>query len=215
MRKCQILTAVLSLILFSGQLTATLVDPDAFGDQLALGTITVFFESAGTIEATITPGAVAQQGFASVAGFFEFQVTGDTIASPWTLMNLSEDFIRTVNFDLSGSISLFDNDGPDTPDSSIGIAGVIHLGGPMPFTSFELVPWPDPQNKGDMFLQERIIFGPSGTANEFPPQNLFEWQDDTDVIPEPSTLVLLGVGAVGWLAKSFALDPLSRSIRKT
>ncbi len=183
--------------------SAMLINSIAFGHQLAGGTVTVFFQFSPPVTATIAGNAATQTG--SAVGFallpgpvlapaFSFSVTGDTIVASWFLTNLTaDDFIRTINFDLSGSASLFDNNGaPSTPDSLDGVQGVTPLTGPVPNFSLELAPWPDVQNLGDMFLEERIVF----QIDPFGPRDVFEWHDDTDIIdvPEPSTLALFAAG---------------------
>jgi hypothetical protein len=165
-------------ILFASSVDAQSVNSEAFGDQLRGGTITVVFQSGAAIHAAMIAGSVPNQGLAGSPGFFEFSVTGDTGISTWLLRNLTRnDFIRTVVLDLSGSIALFDNDGPDTPDSFAGRQGVVRVRGPVPLAGFEFARWTDPRNQGDMFLAEKIIF----SSDSFGPGATFEWLDDTDL----------------------------------
>jgi hypothetical protein len=202
------IAAILGVFLASSSANATRIESEAFGHQLAGGTVTVFFQFSPPSTATIVGNAATENGsavgFALVPGpalvpAFSFNVTGDTFDATWSLTNLmADDFIRTINFDLSGSVSLFDNDGtPSTPDSSVGVQGVVPLAGPVPNFAVELAPWPDIQNLGDMFLEERIVF----QIDPFGPGQVFEWHDDTDVIPEPSTLALFATGILLLVAR--------------
>jgi hypothetical protein len=202
-RHAAAIAAILGFLLASSPASAMLINSTAFGHQLAGGTVTVFFQFSPPVTATIAGNAATQTGnavgFALLPGpilapAFSFSVAGDTFDATWILTNLTDDdFIRTINIDLSGSESLFDNDGtPSTPDSSVGVQGVSRIAGPVPNFAVELAPWPDVQNLGDMFLEERIVF----QIDPFGPGDVFEWHDDTDIIkvPEPSTLALFGIG---------------------
>lgn len=190
----------LTLVLF-GSFSAS-ADPvvfTAFGNQLAGGRITVFF-SDGTVIIKPLVAMPNQAGGAQQAGLFTFIVTGETFGADWTLTNDNPNFFITqVEFDLRGSISLFDNDtDPSTPDSQEGVAGVSRTAGPAERVSAEVFAWPSPDNRGDMFQGERIVWNP----NVFTSNMTFKWHDDTDVVPEPATLLLLSTGLAGVAIKA-------------
>jgi hypothetical protein len=190
----------LTLVLFiSLSASADPVVFTAFGDQLAGGRIVVFF-SDGTVILKPLLAMPAQTGGAEQAGLFKFTVAGETFGADWTLTNLNPNFFITqVEIDLRGSISLFDDDtNPSTPDSQEGVEGVSRTAGPVERVSAEFLPWPSPDNRGDMFQGERIVWNP----NVFGPNMVFKWHDDTDVVPEPATLLLLSTGLAGVAIKA-------------
>lgn len=169
-----------------------LIDSVGTGDELAGATLTVNFQNAGMIIAPIL-AAPAQTGTATVPNMFTFSVSGDTFNNIWRLQNLTTgDTILSANFNLAGSISLFDdNSNPSTPNSAAGRAGAVFAAGPAITASAEAMPWPDIQNLGDMYLQENIFW-----AN-FGPGQISQWSDDTDnPVPEPSTFLLVGAAFV-------------------
>jgi hypothetical protein len=171
----------------------------AFGNQLAGGTITVTFAD-GTVITQVIMAMPGSTGNAGQAGLYSFNVMGETFTANWTLINLNPNHaITMVAFNLSGSPSLFDdNSTPSTPDSSVGRAGVVRLAGPIEAAAMEFDLWPNPQNLGDLFLGERITWN----AGVFAPGMTFTWRDDTDVIPEPATMLLLGTGLAGFVIKT-------------
>jgi len=203
-----------------GTLYATIVGAQSFGDEMVNARISVFFQQSGQHNATITAG-VAGQGVASDAGFFDFSVSGDTFLAKWELTNTTTfDSIDLVLIDLSSTTSPGDaaNPGPHTPgvlfdDNSLpstlnGFAGrkgamQVNAGAPFIIMSGEIVPWGDPMNLGDEFVQEEIFyesFGPGLTS---------VWRDDTDIVgvdtgpevPEPSSAVLLLIASCGLMRR--------------
>jgi hypothetical protein len=185
---------------------ATLVTSLGTGAQLAGGTVTVTFTSGGPITTALIIDNGGGQGLATAAdGSFTFSVTGNTFTHPWTLTNNTVgNPITSVLFDLRGSVSLFDTTadnavcGPEGPtygcgtfDSSTGEPGALRISGPTITSSFEILAWPDPSNLGDMFFQERINWG-SGVVQGTPAT----WYDDTDVVPEPASVLLTGIGLI-------------------
>ncbi len=189
---------------------ATIVGAASFGDDLAGGRLTVTYSSGAVSAAPITVGGIAT-GVASVAGFFDFSVSGDTFAAPWRLRNnTANDEIILVEIDLSATTSpgpntpgvLFDDgSAPSTLNGLAGRAGAVQLnvGAPFIINSFELNLWGDAMNLGDEYLTEHIEY------REFFPGLTSIWRDDTDIVgvdsgpeaPEPSTLVLLSLALVG------------------
>ena len=207
---------VVGLLLLAAPGRADLVGSLATGDQMAGGTLYVTFSTAGVLSAPIVAGGPGQGMTVANAAFFTFSVTGDTFTHVWTLTNNTAvgaggDTITSILFDLAGSISLFDNS-PDsadtstwgTPDSEKGRPGAVMCptcSGPLWTAAAELVPWSNPINTGDMFVQERVTWG----NNNFTAGQTVTWADDTDiwVIPEPATLLLAGSAllAVGFLRR--------------
>jgi hypothetical protein len=194
---------------------ATPVGAISYGDDLAGGTISVFFAQQGVQTAQIFAGGPGQ-GTSSLPNLFTFNVTGDTYVADWTLINNTTfDEIVSVEFDLSGTISqpvangpvfspgvLFDdNSAPSTPSSFAGRLGAVqvNVGDPVIIGSGETSDWTDAMNTGDMFVKEFIRF------ERFGPLMTAIWRDDTDIVgtttepelPEPSSamLLLLAAGA--------------------
>jgi hypothetical protein len=196
---------------------ATIVGAQSFGDEMAGARIDVFFQTSGLQSAVVTPG-LPGQGIASVPGFFDFGVTGDTYLADWQLRNTTTfDTILRVEFDLSNTSSpgspafpgphtpgiLFDNNAfPSTPNSYAGrfAAMQVNVGAPFIVASGELIPlWGDPMNLGDQFIREQLSyqgFGPGLTSR---------WRDDTDIVgidtgpevPEPTAALLSLVACCG------------------
>lgn len=205
-----------SLLMFSlaANSHATIIGAQSTGNDLAGGRILVTFAQQGIKSAPIVAGA-AGQGTASLAGLFTFSVTGDTFLANWTLINNTTfDFIDRVEFDLSGTSSqpdpngpnhspgvLFDdNSVPSTPDGFAGRKGAVqvNVGSPIILNSFEVNPWGDPMNLGDEFVGEVIEY------EVFGPLTISIWRDDTDIVgastpaefPEPSSAVLMLIATV-------------------
>lgn len=205
----QLIFVLTSLSAGTGACYATLVGAQSTGADMAGGRLHVFFQNAGQVVAPIVAGAPGQ-GMASVPNLFQFSVTGDTFLADWTLTNqTTSDFISGVLFNLEGSQALFD-DGtvPSTLHGGLGRAGAVqsNVGSPTIGVSGEVVPWADPMNLGDEFLQEEIFY-----AGDFGPGLTSIWRDDTDIIgvmtppelPEPASHVMLlgAVMACGMIAR--------------
>jgi len=209
--------ALISLSLFSLTSTshATIVGAQSTGDHLAGGRILVTFAQQGLKAAPIFAGGPGQ-GTASLPGLFTFSVTGDTFLADWQLTNNTTfDTIQVVEFDLSGTSSqpdpngpvyspgvLFDdNSSPSTPDSFAGRKGAVqtNVSPPTIINSFEVTPWTDSMNEGDEFVGEVIEY------REFGPLMTSIWRDDTDIVgistdnelPEPSSTLLVMIAVVG------------------
>jgi hypothetical protein len=165
----------------------------ATGDQMAGGLLTVLFAISGPVGAPIV-AAAGNTGSATAPGMYAFSVSGDTFANPWSLINLSTfDTILSANFNLHGSISVFDTTDPNpgTINSASGRSGAVQIGPPPPTItgSAEWDPWLNPTNLGDIYWQEEINWG----LGDFGPGLTSQWDDDTDyIVPEPATFVLLG-----------------------
>jgi hypothetical protein len=203
-----LIAAVLSIaVTLTATAQATVVGAQAQGHHLAGARITVFFAQQGAQAAPIVAGGLGT-GMATLPGLFDFSVTGDTFLADWKLTNLTTfDPIRRVEFDLTGSISLFD-DGtlPDTDFGYAGRAGAVQVNAGAPFiiASGEGNLWPDAMNAGDEYLAEFIDY------SNFDPGMTSLWRDDTDIIgvqtppelPEPASAVLLmAAAAVGCLQR--------------
>jgi hypothetical protein len=184
----------------------------AFGNDLAGGTLSIeWCLTAGGVVATTSAPIVAfgaLGGMATVPGPFggpgaAFSVVGDTFIAPWSLTNSSGNFIiGRATFDLNGSLSLFDDNlggvAAGTPNGLDGVLGVAFLGGTAPAesSSMESDPWGHVSNVGDMYWQETIIWNRSIAAGPiFLPGQTYTWHDDTDVVPAPGSLALVGLAA--------------------
>ena len=199
--------SLITSLSFTSTSYATVVGAQAFGDDMAGGTITVTYTSGAMRTQVINAGAPGQ-GFVNDPGFFDFDVTGDTFLSDWKLTNLNDEIITLVEFDLSNSNSLFDSGGlPDTPFGYAGRAGAVptNAGAPTITNSFESDPWTDPMNLGDEYLKETIEY----FNQDFRIGQTSTWRDDTDIIgtitnpetPEPTTLTLVLLGGLGLVAR--------------
>jgi hypothetical protein len=191
---------------FSLQASALPIESQAFGHELAGGSLTVIFKDPNKNDwvlkkATIEGDPATGKGYAKIANWFEFEVIGDTYDVEWKLKNLQNldtcklNTIIEATFNLHGSISLFDNNvpNPGTPLSEAGRQGITMVSGPAGVGA-EHDPWVTPPNKGDMYWQETINW----QERVFGPDKVCIWLDDTDtIIPEPSTLVLVSVGFLG------------------
>ena len=191
-------SALVMALLSAASGEAQIIESVGLGSDLDGATVTVHYFGAAPQSATIFAMG-GEQGMALAPGWFEFQVTGDTFLNDWELTNLSPNpSIALIEFDLPPSISLFDDDSlPSTPDSVRGVLGAQWISGPVPINSFELVPYVTPPNLGDMFLAEDIEFAPS----VFFPGATFVWHDDTDLVPEPTTGLMLGIALVALMAR--------------
>ncbi len=222
-RTCFLMVAA-SLILFfaAGTSRATIVGAQSFGDEMVGAEIDVFFLNSGLQSAVVTAG-LPGQGIASVPGFFDFSVTGDTFLADWQLTNTTTfDTILRVLIDLSNTTSpgspeapgphtpgiLFDdNSAPSTLNGFAGRQGAVqvNVGAPFIVNSFEAILWPDAMNLGDEYLQEEISY------QNFGPQLTSLWRDDTDIVgvnsgpetPEPSTAVLLMIAGCALLLRLY------------
>lgn len=195
-----------------GTANASLVQSMAFGDQLHGGILTIdFLPGPGapiiTIVAPILavgPGhgrAVIPDPFGNPFPGAEFNVIGDTFLADWTLENFADASIIRAHFDLSNTISMFDDNSiPDTPGSFLGVQGVQYnpiSTAPQEIFAAELTPWGDPKNAGDMYLEQVIRWPLPDFANpQFVGGLIYIWNDDTDIIPAPGALALLGLAGL-------------------
>jgi hypothetical protein len=134
----------------------------------------------------------------------------DTWDAEWTIQNNSFDptgrlwvIFRAV-FDLHGSISLFDDGStPSTPGSELGRPVPDRL----PWSTapefdasgtFKHLLWEGTatkENAGDMYWMQTIQWTRT-TAGAFLPNQYYAWKDDTDLIPSPGSLALLGFAGI-------------------
>ncbi len=198
----------LSVTFVANHSYATVVGAQADGDDLAGASITVTYGGGGTHTEPILAGAPGQ-GVVAAPGFFDFSVTGDTFVSEWMLTNLNDDFILLVEFDLSGSNSLFDSGiGLNTFNGFAGRAGAVqtNVGAPTIVNSFESNLWPDAMNVGgDEYLEETIEY----LNQDFRLGETSTWRDDTDIIgidtgpesPEPASIVMALIAILGLVGR--------------
>ncbi|MCA9229869.1 MAG: PEP-CTERM sorting domain-containing protein [Planctomycetales bacterium] len=117
---------------------------------------------------------------------------------------MNDDFILLVEFDLTGSDSLFDDGSlPSTLNGYAGRFGAVqtNAGAPTINNSFEQNPWTDAMNLGDEFVAETIEY----LSQDFRRGLTSTWRDDTDIIgvdtgpelPEPTTAALLVLAGLG------------------
>lgn len=188
--------------------TLAQVQSFAQGSDLAGGTLTIEWSTGGGVIIGVTAAPIVAGGVAGTAivpaplggGTAFFTVSGDTFTNDWILENNSQFWIASATFDLSTSLSLFDDDSlPSTPNSALGLNDVAYQAistAPMEIFADELTPWPSIANLGDMYLRERIEWDIVNTFNAFLPMQHYVWRDDTDVVPAPGSLALLGLAGV-------------------
>lgn len=185
----------------------------AFGDQMAGGTLTIHWTPGPGAPVIIVtapifaagPGhgrAIVPDPFGNPFPGAFFDVIGDTNIADWRLENLADASIVQATFDLRGTLSLFDDDSlPSTAGSSSGLDNVLYnavlSSAPMELRADEVDPWMDGKNMGDMFHGESI-FWPFPTPNDlfFSVGEVYVWNDDTDVIPAPTALSVLGIAGL-------------------
>jgi hypothetical protein len=181
----------------------------AFGHQLEGGRLAIFWGGQGGGVVTVAPilgNPLTQTGFARVpapaGGFAEFSVSGDTYMEKWSIVNDSANSIIWADFNLLGSASIFDTVPlPFLSQNSARGRLVEYVladsTAPTYQVAFDYDPDPHPHNQGDMHWGIRIVWGTSlGTPYTFAPQQTFVWYGDTDLIPAPGTLALLGAGGL-------------------
>lgn len=208
-----VVCALAAMGLGSGSANANVVQFTAFGDQLAGATLTIdFMPGPGAPIITVTapifavaPGhgrAIIPDPFGNPLPGAIFDCIGETFTADWRLENLADASIVRAHFDLAGSISLFDDgSNPSSVDSSVGVPGVVFnpllSTAPPQIFAGELIPWGDPKNAGDMFLEQVILWPPPDPTSAFFSGGLvYVWNDDTDIIPAPGAAALLGMGAL-------------------
>jgi hypothetical protein len=212
--------AVLMMFFGAAESRATIVGAQSFGDEMVGTKIDVFFAQSGVRSALVAAGAPGQ-GVASVPGFFDFSVSGDTFLAEWQLTNTTTfDNILQVLFDTSGTTSpgspadpgphtpgiLFDDNSlPSTLNGYAGRQGAVqvNVGAPFIIGSFEAIPWANASNLGDEFTQEEI------TYEAFRPGLTSVWRDDTDIVgadtgretPEPTAALLAVIAGCGLMLR--------------
>ena len=165
------------------------------GSDMAGGFVTCTFFGGPMFTAPILPSGTGC--VATSPGDFTFSIApGDTFAMDWTLTNLQTAptgrSIGAISIELTGTHALFDNDSlPSTPDSFAGVPGGVSLTGPGVPAVGEVNPWTNPANLGDMFTGENLSFTAFLTIG-----STMTWHDDTDFVPEPTTLVLPAIGSI-------------------
>ena len=107
-QKISMVVALAAIVAVAAPVSATLVDSNAMGSDMAGGTLKVTFQFAGAVTAPIVAGPNLGEGSATAGGMFSFSVIGDTFGNTWSLINLTTtdfiilaDFIQVV-FDHSG-----------------------------------------------------------------------------------------------------------------
>ncbi len=206
------IAAAAGLAVSASSASAANIDPLALGSQLAGGTLTVTWVAGPGAPMITTTGIIMATGVDSAVAFVPdpfgnpgpgatFRITGDTFVATWSLGNMADAFIIEALFDLAPSISVFDDGSlPDTPGSVAGTDDVIYQltsTAPMEIFADELAPWAGAKNTGDLFTQEVIRWAPPTVAGGgFAPQLRYDWLDDTDIIPAPGALTMLGLGGL-------------------
>ncbi len=204
-----------ALLSLSGAASAANIDSLAFGNQLAGGTLTVTWIETPGGPTLSTSAPIIMSGPDAGAAFLPdpfgnptdgaiFRVAGDTFSAKWSLENLADAFITVAFFDLTGSISIFDDSpaSPDTPGSAVGRDGVVYDAvlstAPQELFADEFSLWGGLKNAGDLWVQERINWAEPNSAGGggFAPGQLYVWNDDTDLIPAPGAALLAGVAGL-------------------
>ncbi len=210
-----------SLVMFiaaaAGAAHAQPIFSAASGSDLAGGMLTIEWATptgiiVGVTSAPILVGGGAAEGTATVPvpfggpGSALFSVDGDTSAAPWSLTNNSGLIICNATFNLNGTFSLFDNDlggvAAGTPLGLGGVDDVVYLAAstaPMEIEpTDEFDPWLGGllPNVGDMYWREIISwnFNPL-VGDTFGGTEFYLWNDDTDLVPAPGPLALIGLAS--------------------
>jgi len=190
--------SLVSLVwLASTSAAATTINGAALGSDLAGGTVTVTRFGGAMNTATFVAVGTGAAAVAVGSAAFRLDVSaGDTSLATWTLTNTDPSIIlfnriTAVTIDLTlSALSLFDSGSlPSTFDSGTGVAGVTYSAGALIAASGELNPWSDASNLGDMYTATSITFTVGLVAG-----GTSSWTDDTDIIPEPATGALVGLG---------------------
>lgn len=149
--------------------------------------------------AALGAGAIASS---PGSGGFTLEVSpGNTSAATWTLTNTDSSTVFlnrilsvTIDLTLSGTSLFDDGSAPSTPGSGPGIAGVSYLSGVAIGGSFNLLPWADGANEGDMYHAVSFTLSDGGLTADLSTS----WLTDTDVfgVPEPASASFCLTGAV-------------------
>lgn len=206
------LVATAALVGSASVASAANIDSLAFGNQLAGGTLTVTWVPGPGAPAITTTGIIMVSGVDSAVAFVPdpfgnpmpgatFRIAGDTFSATWSLVNNADAFIIEALFDLANTISVFDDDSnPDTPGSFSGRNNVVFQPtstAPMEIFADELGPWAGAKNAGDLYTREVIQWAPPTVAGGgFGPGQRYDWLDDTDIIPAPSAVAMLGLAGL-------------------
>lgn len=214
MKRLNFAWAALGSLAIGTSAIAANINSMATGADMAGARVIVDWELPGGPVVSITGIWVASgpdSGFCTVldpiapapgAGFAHFAVSGDTFVSNWIIDNRSDWWIRRVTFDLTPSISLYDDSpvNPDSPGSAAGRDSVVYdpinSSAPAHLLSDEILPWGDGKNLGDIWLGEFIEWAPAGAPGSFGAFTTYSYFDDTDTIPAPATVLMVAGGGM-------------------
>lgn len=192
----------LSCLFLAGSAQASIWRQESVALDLINSTVTVTYDSAVSGGSSSVTGIVEAVGGAGDVGIsnslFTFGVTaGDTFLSTWSLSNntglgdiveISIDLTTATPGEGKKHVAFDDNSTPSSPLSGVGVLGASILSGPAEVASaeFSLIDSPD------MYRGETISWNP----DVFTQGLTYEWHDDTDVVPVPGSIALLGLGLV-------------------